>query len=207
MAGTYIHSLVVTDVDSGWTEALPLLVREQSLVTEGLTMLRRQFPVPIVGINSDNDSAFINETLRSYCEREGIAFTRSRAYRKNDQAHVEQKNGAVVRRMVGYGRYTGIAAATELARLYRSMRLYVNFFQPSFKLLEKTRDGARVSKRYHPPLTPFQLRMLAGTAALAWRVAIIDWLDPGCTKSLPEMVAEALDLAITGWAQSRIPAG
>ena len=85
-----------------------------------------------------------------------VAFTRSRPYRSNDQAHVEQKNGAVVRRMVGYRRYAGIAAATELARLYRSMRLFVNFFQPSFKLMEKTRDGARVSKRYHAPLTPFQ---------------------------------------------------
>lgn len=79
-----------------------------------------------------------------------VDFPRSRPYRKNDQAHVEQKNGAVVRRMVGYRRYTGIAAVTELARLYRSMRLYVNFFQPSFKLMERTRDWARATKRYHP---------------------------------------------------------
>ncbi len=98
----------------------------------------------------------MNETIKDWCEAAKVEFTRSRPYRKNDQAHVEQKNGAVVRRMVGYRRYTGIAAATELACLCRSMRLYVTFFQPSFRLMEKTRDGARVTKRYHAPLTPFQ---------------------------------------------------
>jgi len=107
--------------------------------------------------------------------------TRSRPYRKNDQAHVEQKNGAVVRRMVGYRRYSGIAAATELARLYSSMRLYVNFFEPSFKLMEKTRDGARGTKRYHPPLAPFQ-RVQAHPAVLQAAkdalVAQFEQLDP-----------------------------
>ena len=82
MAGTYIHSLVATDVCSGWTEAVPLLVREQSLVVEGLKILRRQFPIPVVGIDSDNDGAFINDTLVSYCKREQIEFTRSRPYHK-----------------------------------------------------------------------------------------------------------------------------
>lgn len=113
-------------------------------------------PFPLLGFDQDNDSVFMNETIKAWCEAAQVTFTRSRPYRKNDQAHVEQKNGAVVRRMVGYRRYAGIAAATELALLYRSVRLFVNFFQPSFKLMEKTRDGARVSKRYHAPLTPFQ---------------------------------------------------
>jgi hypothetical protein len=80
--------------------------------------------------------------------------TRSRAYKKNDQAWVEQKNGAIVRRLIGYGRLSGLEATQTLARLYESSRLYINFFQPSFKLKEKKRDGARVSKKYHPPLTP-----------------------------------------------------
>lgn len=117
----------------------------------------------MLGFATDNDSVFVNETIKGWCEAAQVEFTRSRPYRKTDQAHVEQKNGAIVRRMVGYRRYTGLAAATELARLYRSMRLYVNFFQPSFKLMEKTRDGARVTKRYHPPLTPYQ-RVLAHPA-------------------------------------------
>ena len=96
----------------------------------------------------------MNETVRDYCTAAGIEFTRCRPYRKNDQAWVEQKNGAVVRRTVGYRRFEGLEAAAVLARLYAAMRLFVNFFQPSFKLAEKAREGAKVRKRYHPPATP-----------------------------------------------------
>lgn len=155
-SGSFVQTLTLTDVATGWTECAPLLFREQRLLSEVMSALRPVLPFPLLGFDTDNDSVFMNETIKGWCEAAQVAFTRSRPYRKNDQAHVEQKNGAVVRRMVGYRRYTGIAAAAELARLYRSMRLYVNFFQPSFKLMEKTRDGARVTKRYHPPLTPFQ---------------------------------------------------
>jgi hypothetical protein len=102
----------------------------------------------------------MNETVRDYCSAESIVFTRCRPYRKNDQAWVEQKNGAIVRRIVGYRRYEGFKAAKALAQLYASVRLFVNFFQPSFKLAGKERHGARVRKRYHPPATPFQ-RLLA----------------------------------------------
>lgn len=90
----------------------------------------------------------------AFCAKHGIEFTRSRPYRKNDQAWVEQKNGAIVRRLVGYGRLEGIAAAETLARLYTASRLFVNFFQPSFKLAEKIREGGRVVKRYHAPYLP-----------------------------------------------------
>lgn len=154
VSGAFIHSLVATDVCSGWTEAVPLLAREQSLVVEGVQVIGRQLPVPIRGIDSDNDSAFINETLVDYCESSEIEFTRSRAYRKNDQAWIEQKNGAVIRRFVGYDRYSGAIAGQALAHLYGAVRLYVNYFQPSFKLLEKTRNGAKVTKRYDKPATP-----------------------------------------------------
>jgi hypothetical protein len=150
----FIHSLVATDVCSGWTESLPLLAREQSLVVEGLERLRVQLPVPILGVDTDNDSAFINETLVSYCEARKIEFTRSRPYRKNDQAWIEQKNGAVIRRFVGHGRLAGAVAGQTLAHLYHAMRLYVNYFQPSFKLKAKTREGSRVKKSYHDPATP-----------------------------------------------------
>ena len=85
-----------------------------------------------------------------------MEFTRSRPYRKNDQAWVEQKNGAVVRHTVGYRRYEGLQAAAALAELYRSLRLFVNLFQPSFKLAEKSRAGAKVTKRYHLPATLHQ---------------------------------------------------
>ncbi len=99
---------------------------------------------------------FINETVLGYCRQNAIEFTRSRAYRKNDQAWIEQKNGSVVRKLVGYGRLEGMTATNALANLYEASRLYVNFFQPSFKLKSKTREGARVTKCYHAPATPYQ---------------------------------------------------
>jgi hypothetical protein len=163
MAGEYLHSLVVTDVCSGWVEAVALLAREQTLVIEGLTRIGKQLPVTTRGIDSDNDGAFINETLASYCKREQIVFTRSRPHHKNDQAWIEQKNGAVIRRMVGHERFSGIVAGQALAQLLGAVRLYVNYFQPSFKLRERVREGAKIKKLYHPPATPCD-RLLAHAA-------------------------------------------
>ena len=154
LSGSFIHSLVVTDVCTGWTEAVPLLARDQALVLAGLEAIQRQLPFPIRGIDSDNDGAFINETLLEWTSRQGIEFTRSRAYRSNDQAYIEQKNGAVVRRFVGHHRYSGPLAGQMLVQLYQKLRLYVNYFQPSFKLLEKSREGSATVKRYSPPATP-----------------------------------------------------
>ncbi len=154
--GSYVQTLVLTDIASGWTECAPLLVREQVLVTEVVDEVRRVLPFVLLGFDTDNDTAFMNETVRDYCTAAGVEFTRCRPYRKNDQAHVEQKNGAVVRRIVGYRRLEGLEAAAALAELYRAVRLFVNFFQPSFKLTEKSRDGAVVRKRYHAPATPHQ---------------------------------------------------
>jgi hypothetical protein len=160
MAGEYLHSLVATDVCSGWVEAVPLLAREQTLVIEGLKRIGKQMPVAICGIDSDNDGAFINETLSSYCKQEGITFTRSRVHHKNDQAWIEQKNGAVIRKMVGHERFSGIVAGQALAQLLQAVRLYVNYFQPSFKLRERVREGSKIKKSYHPPATPCD-RLLA----------------------------------------------
>jgi len=157
--GSFVQTLVLTDIATGWTECAPLLVREQRLLTEVLSELRKLLPFALVGLDTDNDSVFMNETVRDYCETAGIEFTRCRPYRKNDQAWVEQKNGAVVRRTIGYRRFEGLEAAAALARLYAAMRLFVNFFQPSFKLATKARDGAKVRKRYHPPATPCQRLM------------------------------------------------
>ena len=144
MAGSFVWTLVVTDIASGWTDCAALLVREGRLVVEALDQLRKALPFPLLGIDTDNGSEFLHEMLVSYCSAEGIELTRSRPYRKNDQAWVEQKNGAVVRRLVGYGRLEGVAAGETLARLDSASRLFVNVFQPSFKLAEKTRDSARL---------------------------------------------------------------
>jgi hypothetical protein len=157
--GSFVQTLVLTDIATGWTECAPLLVREQRLLTEVLSEMRKLLPFALLGLDTDNDSVFMNETVRDYCLAAGVEFTRCRPYRKNDQAWVEQKNGSVVRRTVGYRRFEGLEAAAVLARLYGAMRLFVNFFQPSFKLAAKARDGAKVTKRYHPPATPCERLM------------------------------------------------
>ena len=179
--GAFVQTLVLTDIASGWTEFAPLLVREQTLLVGVLGEIRRRLPFPLLGFDVDNDTVFMNETVRDYCVAEKIELTRSRPYRKNDQAHVEQKNGDIVRRMVGYRRFEGIAAAMQLARLYAPVRLFVNAFQASFKLAKKTREGARVTKHYHKPLTPSD-RLLADArcdAAMRERIlALRADLDP-----------------------------
>ena len=154
--GSFAWTFTLTDIATGWTECAPLLVREQTVLVAVLTELRKLMPFTLLGFDTDNDSVFINKTVRDYCAASDIAFTRCRPYRKNDQAWVEQKNGSVVRRLVGYRRFEGLDAAAALAELYAAARLFVNFFQPSFKLAEKHRDGARVHKRYHAPATPYQ---------------------------------------------------
>ncbi len=162
-AGSFVHTFTLTDIASGWTEGMPLLVREQELVTEALDSFRARLPVKLRGLDTDNDSVFMNGTLVKYCDEHRIELTRSRPYRKNDQAWVEQKNGSVVRRLVGYDRLAGVVAAQILERLFDVARLYVNFFQPSFKLRDKTRVGAKVTRRYHRPATPCE-RLLAHSA-------------------------------------------
>jgi hypothetical protein len=147
VAGSHVHSLVLTDIASGWTVAGAMVVREQTLVTVTVEDMRTRLPFPLLGLDVDNDSAFINQTVVGYGKDRKIELTRSRAYKKNDQAWIEQKNGAVVRRMVGYGRLEGNKAVAVLAELHESARLYVNFFLPSFKLISKSRDGAKVAKK------------------------------------------------------------
>ena len=154
-AGSFVHTLTLTDVASGWTECVALVVRDGALVTAALEHLRTTMPFPLRGFDTDNGGEFMNETVAAYCQAHGIPCTRSRPYHKNDQAWVEQKNGSVVRRLVGYRRLEGLAAAAALSRLYAASRLFVNFFQPSFKLASKTRLGAKVRKTYHAPETPY----------------------------------------------------
>ena len=203
--GSFVQTLTLTDIATGWTECAPVLVREQRLLTEVLSELRKVLPFALVGFDTDNDSVFMNETVRDYCTEAGVEFTRSRPYRKNDQAWVEQKNGAVVRHTVGYRRYEGLEAAAALADLYRSLRLFVNFFQPSFKLAEKSRDGAKVTKRYHPPATPHQ-RLVSDprtTAATRDHVATVyATLDPvqllRAIRSGQQRLVEIADRPVSG---------
>ncbi len=154
VAGSFIQTLTMVDIATGWTECLPLVTRDGWLVVEAINRAQNLFPWLLRGVDFDNDNAFMNDVVVPWCREQKLEVTRSRAYKKNDQAFVEQKNGAVVRRLMGYGRFDGVETARMMARLYAAARLYVNFFQPSFKLKEKRREGAKVIKRYHPPSTP-----------------------------------------------------
>src|ERR1700722_70028 len=156
VAGSFIQTLTMVDVATGWTECLPLVTRDGSLVVEAMKHVQSLFPWLLRGVDFDNDSASMNDVVVPWCREQKLEVTRSRAYKKNDQAFVEQKNGAVVRRLMGYGGFDGLETARTMGRLYAAARLYVNFFLPSFKLKEKRREGAKVIKRYHAPLTPYQ---------------------------------------------------
>jgi hypothetical protein len=164
-AGHYLNTLTVTDVATAWTECRGVFGKSQRNVFAGLEAIRRRLPFPLLGLDSDNGSEFLNEHLVRYCTREELTFTRGRPYWKNDQAHVEQKNWSIVRRLVGYGRYESPAALAQLNALYDELRLWTNFWQPTLKLVEKTRDDAtgKTRKRYDAAQTPYQ-RVVAADA-------------------------------------------
>jgi hypothetical protein len=205
--GSYVHSLVLTDIATGWTEAAPIVVREGSLVVETLERIRLGLPFALIGLDVDNGSEFVNNRLIDYCLSHGIELTRSRPYRKNDQAWIEQKNGAVVRKLLGYRRFEGLAAARAITRLYGASRLFVNFFQPSFKLAAKQRDGAKVTKRYYPPQTPCERLLQAETTPIATKNMLHEiaaHLDP--LKLLEEIRAVQAYLAALANGETPPPA-
>jgi hypothetical protein len=158
--GDFAQTLDVTDVCTTWTETEAVRNKAQVWVFEALKDIKGRMPFPLLGIDSDSGGEFINNHLFRYCQQEKITFTRSRSYRKNDGCFVEQKNYSVVRRAVGYLRYDTEEELRILNELYRSLRLYTNFFQPTMKLIEKTRIGSKVTKKYDKAQTPYR-RVLA----------------------------------------------
>ncbi len=156
--GDYLHTLDVTDVSTGWTETQAVKNKAQVWVFEALKDIIKRVPFPILGIDSDNGSEFINNHLLRFCEEKKITFTRTRPYRKNDNCYVEHlpallrreqagKNYSVVRKTVGYYRYDTEVELNLINKLYLILRLYTNFFQPSMKLIEKVRIGSKVKKK------------------------------------------------------------
>ncbi|MFN6132734.1 MAG: transposase [Synechococcaceae cyanobacterium] len=162
MEGRFLWTLMATDIATGWSESLPILMRDGALVLTALQLIRRQLPFALRGIDADNDPVFMNHLMEAWCDSPGqqIVLTRSRAYKSNDQAWVEQKNGMLVRRVVGYQRLVSLEAARVLGELYGALRLFTNLFQPSFKLKSSERDGGRIKRQHYPPRTPLQ-RLLA----------------------------------------------
>jgi hypothetical protein len=159
--GEFVHSLNLTDIYTTWVETAAVLGKSQRAVQVALEELRQALPFRLRGIDSDNGSEFINQHLWDYSQAQEIQFTRGRPYKKDDNAHIEQKNWTHVRKLLGYVRYDSPVAQAAIHALYRhELRLFQNFFLPSVKLLSKERVGSRVRRRYDAPQTPLE-RVLA----------------------------------------------
>jgi hypothetical protein len=179
--GSFLNTLTLVDICTGWLECMPLLRKSAHDVIDGLRVANDLMPFRLQGLDTDCGSEFINYDVLDYCEANRITFTRARTHKKNDQAHVEEKNGSVVRRLVGYDRFEGLSAWKALAQLYSVLRQYVNFFQPSLKLLKKERQGAKVSKTYDAAKTPFQRILLSDQVCQAKKDSLAleyEALDP-----------------------------
>ena len=183
-AGEFMYTLDTVDVSTGWSECIAVPNRGQRAVFEALQDIRGRLPFPLRGIDSDNDSAFINDHLFRYTRKEGITLTRSRPYKKNDQAHIEQKNWSVVRRLIGYDRYDSALALVRMNAVYDDLRLYVNFFQPSMKLVAKRRVDSTMRKTYDSAQTPHQ------------RVLLSPDVDDACKESLRQAYLELNPVAL-----------
>ena len=171
--GCYLYTLTLTDIATGWTECVPVLDKSQELVLEAFQYARTLFPFPILGVDSDCGGEFINEIFLASCDREHLIFTRGRPQVKNDQCYVEEKNGSIVRQVVGHVRLEGEPAYRQLAELYRALHWYVNCFQPSMKLIEKRHEDSRVQRIYDPAKTPLQRLLLSGVLSAQQQEALV----------------------------------
>ena len=175
-SGEFCYSLNVTDIHTGWTETRAVLGKGQEEVRAALEAVREALPFPLRGIDSDNGSEFINDHLWRYCQARAIQFTRGRPYKKDDNAHIEQKNWTHVRRLLGYVRYDTEAAREAINDLdVNELRLFQNLFLPSVKLAKKERVGSRLRRRYEAAQTPFQ-RVAASPAVDPERVRELERL-------------------------------
>ncbi len=171
--GFYLSTLTSVDVGSGWSEHQAIWGHGKQRVVTGMHLIQQRLPFNLRALHTDNGSEFINHVLVPWCRERGIRFSRGRAYKKNDQAWVEQRNWQSVRRLVGYGRYDSKRAYELLLKLYPLLDLQMNFFRPLRKLVAKECLGAKVVKRYDEPRTPYQ-RLVASGVLTADRQAKID---------------------------------
>ncbi len=199
-AGAFAYTLDAVDIATGWTECAALPNKSQSAVVAALRALRTRFPFPLRGIDSDNGSAFINALLAGYCDAERLTFTRCRAYHKNDQAHVEEKNWSVVRQLIGYDRYEDPAAVDALNHIYSLLHVYVNGYLPVMKLVGKERVGARVRKQYDTPRTPYRRAAEAGVLDAATSATFATLRD----DTGPLTLRRRIDTAITALWERRV---
>jgi len=181
-SGEFLHSLNVTDIHTAWVETRAVMGKGQARVLAALEQIRAALPFPLKAIDSDNGSEFINAHLFGYCRQESIQFTRGRPYKKDDNAHIEQKNWTHVRKLLGWDRYDSDSVLAALNELYRGdLRLLQNLFLPSVKLVEKKRVGSRLRRRYDQPRTPLDRVASCADAdaeLVAQLIALRERLDP-----------------------------
>lgn len=168
-AGEYLHTLSAADIATGWWEGEAIVGRSQMATKEGLDRIRKRLPFRIREVHPDNDSGMINGLLWDYCRNARIKMSRSRPYKKNDNAWVEQRNWTHVRKVVGYRRLDTAGELAIVRELYGYVTLYKNFFQPTIKLQEKVRVGGRIHRKYDEPRTPCQRLMDSGQISAAVR--------------------------------------
>ena len=193
--GFYLTTLVAVDVATSWCECEVIWGKGKERVRSGVHKTRLRLPFALKELHTDNGGEFINDLLYPWCKNTGIRLTRGRSYKKNDQAYVEQKNWAVPRRLIGYDRYSSKAAYAQMQRLYGLVRLYVNFFQPTSKLIRKERDGAKVHKTYDPARTPYQRLLAANVLDDATRASMANLyarLNPVTLRAQIDDALEAL---------------
>jgi hypothetical protein len=209
-AGQFAFTLTVTDIATGWTENRSVPSKAAICVLAALNDIAYKMPFPILGVDSDNGSEFINVYLLQWCQRHPITFTRARPANNNDSCHVEQKNWAVVGTMVGYHRYHTAAELLLLNEIWQLQSKLTNHFYPQQKLMSKVRDGAKVSKKYDTAATPFHraidhpTRTVDRIAALARTHALI---NPAATqRQIQALTAQLLKMA-TSKAEPALKAG
>jgi hypothetical protein len=203
-SGEFAHSLNVTDIHTTWTESRAVMGRSQIGVQQALEQIRAALPFPLVGIDSDNGSEFINAHLKTWCDSNKIQFTRGRPYKKDDNAHVEQKNWTHVRKILGWDRYDSLDAVKAINQLNeKELRLLLNLYIPSVKLIKKVRVGSKLKRVYDPAQTPLQ-RVIASPAADSSKIAelkkVMRTLDPfELAQSIDCKLCHIYDLANVGW--------
>ncbi|EFC4873245.1 integrase catalytic domain-containing protein [Escherichia coli] len=188
LSDTFLWTLSLTDITSGWTECVGLPARNAELTIRAVDKVQKSLPFLLPGLDVDNGAEFINEALFEYCSARCIALTRSRPYRKNDQAWIEQKNGSVVRKLAGYGRPDGDVAVKAMNLMYMANRLFINFFQPSFRLLDTQRIGGKTVRRHDAPKAPYNRLVELHTLRAELRGHFDDIIHAPDPLKLPETI-------------------
>src|SRR4051812_2258971 len=200
-AGPHAFTLTVTDIATGWTENRSVRDKTAKCVLAALNDIARKMPFPILGVDSDNGSEFINVHLWQWCQRRQITFTRARPANKNDGCHVEQKNWAVVRTVVGYHRYDTAAELLLLNEIWQLQSKLTNYFYPQQKLISKIRHGAKVSKKHDKAATPFHRAIDHPTTSVERIVALTrtySLINPAATQPQAKaLTAQLLTVATT----------